>query len=95
MGWRDFQTSTPIEKIENIDNMKTEAHLFDKLDKFYKDGKVKPEAVYCLWLKQDVPPDECHKPFGCFYRKEDDTPVECIHLKAFIRQRNRELELNG
>lgn len=56
---------------------------------------IQEEAAYCLWLKQDVPKDECHKPFGCFYRKEDDTPVECVHLKAFIRQRNRELELNG
>lgn len=43
MGWRDFQISTPVEKIENIDNMKTEGHLFDKFDKFDKDEKVKTE----------------------------------------------------
>lgn len=43
MGWRNFQTSTPVEKIENIEKRVIEGALFDKFDKFDKDGEVKTE----------------------------------------------------
>lgn len=43
MGWRDFQVSTPVEKIENIEKRVIEGALFDKFDKFDKDGEVKTE----------------------------------------------------
>src|SRR3990167_4064486 len=43
MGWRDFQTSVSVEKIENIEDMKPGSHLFDKFDKFDKDREGKNE----------------------------------------------------
>ncbi len=51
-------------------------------------------TIHCSWIKNDVPASECHKPKSCFHRDEHDRPVECMHLKAFTRQRNRELGLN-
>lgn len=56
---------------------------------------IQTEAVYCSWLQKDVPKNECFKPLSCFHRDENNKPKECLHLKAFIRQRNKELGLNG
>lgn len=46
------------------------------------------EAIYCSWVKKDVPRRECFKPLSCFHRDENGKGKECKHLKAFIRQRH-------
>lgn len=88
MGWREFQTSIPL---DNIDNMRGKSHKVDLVDKVYRDGIVKTETTYCDFIKEDVDRKECYKPKGCFHRDEQDIPMECQHLKMFVKQRNKEL----
>lgn len=63
----------------------------DWLKKLKQANGSSDDSIFCDFLKEGVPKDECHKPLSCFYRNEDDKPVECQHLKTFVKQRNKEL----
>lgn len=61
------------------------------LEKINQDTKSNEDSIYCGFTKKDVSKDECYKPKGCFHRDEQDRPMECQHLKIFVKQRNKEL----